>query len=273
MKSPFFDPNRYDLTPTPRSALFRRALQDGQFGKNAPNKAIDVRKRPRQDPNTLTQKTIPFHFPENKKTQNLPVVVRRKSPSQPPLKRNRTTRERDLTRVCLWGGYIGEHKKEAICPLCVMNAIRRDDNAAWDGTHFAPQHKDQRNNQSEGLSRIIVQIPACRSCNNRMGERNLFDYLYEAGKIKRMCKVAWLWWTIYPNPEAKKNCQNVLWRLVKRHFGREHFPNGGGIENDQVYHVLARYQQKKLSKEIDQLNAKLQKRIALSSLIGKSINT
>lgn len=202
---------------------------------------------------------------------NIVKVVTTKRSSRPMGRRSSVSTSNDKTRRSVWGAYIGQSITAKPCLLCGRNIIVRNTNSGWQAAHIAPQALDKHNHQEEGTNRIILQVPSCPSCNNRMDCMNLFDYLYTNGEHKRLRFLLWKWWQRYPNGEAKKE-QKTLSQLLYFHFGAEYFPNGGGIENQQVYHMADKLQLKKLEKKTSRARRKMQKYLTLAELVTDNIN-
>lgn len=193
------------------------------------------------------------------------------------IKRRKTAPSRrgmdQQTRAMLWGWYIGASVKKALCPVCGMNDIKRDVDAAWEGAHIVARVLDKQNSMLRGRALASITVPACRSCNNNMRSCNLIDYMFISGYTRQMRRLLWKWFSQYPFPDAKRACDGVMWQLVNAKFGPRAFPDGGGIEHTiDIYNLLRQYQQKKIAKRVKKLNKKATRLLALSDLVAQRIN-
>lgn len=155
-------------------------------------------------------------------------------------------------RLVIWELYVGRGVTDGFCPLCDTVRIFRNHTTGFEAAHVVANrfYSDAQMLQSTDL------YPSCSSCNNECRDQCLFDYLYCRERYKQLRRMIW---ALYTNvQESGNNPENLhIWQVMRKWYGTERFPLGGGIKNTQmVYEIARNVELTHLLKEASELNAK-----------------
>lgn len=139
-----------------------------------------------------------------------------------------------------WDLFMGPGTQRGPCPLCKHHLI---ENSVLYGFQAAHLTADKWFDDTK-IS-IFHCIPSCSSCNGICKVRNTFDYLYEHGRYAIIVDIAMKLFQVYVNQHAQslQAEDRIAWKIIRKLYGQDAWPAGGGIQNGPAVYNLIRAEQ------------------------------
>ena len=132
------------------------------------------------------------------------------------------------------------HQAQHPCLLCGVAIIHKTKKYGFEAAHIVAWR------YSRNVSDPYLLIPSCSTCNNEMGDANLFDWLLSRARHQALREIAWTIYQCYC-AEFPNEHRNSIVHVFRRLYGTARFPAGdGGISNRKVYHMLQQLQLSKI---------------------------
>lgn len=170
----------------------------------------------------------------------------------------------------IWDMYVGDHLREALCPLCGLARIYKSQNSGFEGAHTVARRwfKD-----TETAMTKYYGIPSCTSCNNNMGDQTAWDYLYcmqRLPQLRNLMRVVYR--AFVAEHQLTAPCaERMLWNVLEHLYGKKRFPLGGSLVNTKpIYEIARNVQLELLMQDAAGLTAQLQTLVTEQRLVTEA---
>jgi hypothetical protein len=193
--------------------------------------------------------------------------------AQPPTagKRQRSVADKDRKKA--WEFHYGPHAKEALCQLCGVNNLVKNDIGSWQAGHIVARDYLDIKLRSNPL----YLVPCCTGCNLETSTDCVLNLLWErrrADVIKTICK------RVYDsfkemNLQRMSYYDDMIWKVIRGLYGFESHKLGGGIRlayEEPIYQMLKLHQIELLESEMSQAMTKLKKNVILSEKLFDEVH-
>lgn len=172
--------------------------------------------------------------------------------------------------MVLWDMYIGDHLREALCPLCGLARIHKTQNSGFEAAHIIARRwfkpSDTEMNKYYG-------VPSCTSCNNNMGDRCVFDYLFCMQRLPQLRSLLRIVYSAFvaEHQLVALGPERLLWNVLDHLYGPKRFPLGGALYNSKaIYEIARNVQLEALMQEAAALTAQLQRLVTEHRLVTEA---
>lgn len=195
--------------------------------------------------------------PKTEKKRKAPTPVK-----ETKSKRRPTVAQR--TRHRIWETFMG-HQSQHPCLLCGVTTIHKTKKYGFEAAHIVAFR------YSRNVSDPYLIIPSCSTCNNEMGDANLFDWLVDRARHQALREIAWTIFECFQSEFPTEHHHSIV-HVFRKLYGIGRFSNGGGITNRKVYEMLQQLQLSKIH-ERQRVLAQEQEKLAIRSrtIIDESI--
>ncbi len=155
-----------------------------------------------------------------------------------------------------WDLFMGPGTQKGLCPMCNRHMIENSVMYGFEAAHITADKWFDNTKIS-----IFHCVPSCHSCNGVCKVRNVFDYLYDHGRYDILVDIAMKLYKVYVNQHAEGLGaeDRLAWKVIRKLYGQDAWPAGGGIQNVPAVYNLIRAAQSQLHVErIAELTKQLQ---------------
>lgn len=173
-------------------------------------------------------------------------------------------------KLVIWDMYLGDHLREAVCPLCGLARIHKTQNSGFEGAHMIARRWFK---PTDTPMSKYYGVPSCTSCNNNMGDQSVFDYLFCRQRLPQLRNLMRIVYRAFvaEHQLVALGPERMLWNILDHLYGTKRFPLGGALCNSKpVYEIARNVQLEMLMQDAALITAQLQKIVAEHQLVTEA---
>lgn len=165
-------------------------------------------------------------------------------------KRRRQAITPDIRRS-VWQTHMPPNCRTAKCPVCKENNINGTHTKA--GFECAHIVADKYMTKKQPLNPLYL-YPTCAACNSACEDDCLLDFLWQQHRHQALQEMMRSIHRTYVSTNQWLGSEErVMWRVMKKLYGYETFPSGGGIINEiPIYRLAQAVELEDLTKQLQE---------------------